>query len=278
MSEYHDVDPEESAAADADLEPLDRDPRVPLREIERDKEAYTLPRGFLRQSDSFLTSPRGVLDRIVLGNDLHALSRAAFFVTVAMSAFYGIVMGGTNFFQGSAHAFSTEFVIMVATAVKVPCLFLITLAIVVPPVYVSSTFAGARVRFDQMVALLLVSIAVTATVLASMGSVALFFSITTRSYAFIKVLHVAFFAYAGVAGLSYLIRGYGMIINENEARPNPLLFPAWLLLYMFVGTQLAWVMRPFVGNPGMEFQLFRPFTGNFYENVWASIVEVVQSW
>ncbi len=238
-------------------------------------EPFALPKGVLRQGDSFLVNPDGLLDRIAKGEDLHPISRSAFFITIVMGAAYGAVMGGSNWLQGSAIPWGTEFMIMLSTAVKVPVLFLVTLAIVVPPIYVSSTFVGARVRFDQMTALLLVSLAVTSTTLASMASVAFFFSITTTTYTFIKVLHVVFFAYAGLAGLSYLMRGFNQAIAKKHRKNNGWLFTAWLFLYMFVGTQLAWVMRPFVGAPNMEFTLFRPREGNFYENMYWSFIELL---
>ena len=31
----------------------------------------------------------------------------------------------------------------------------------------------------------------------------------------------------------------------------------WILLFGFVGTQLAWTLRPFFGDPGRPFALFR---------------------
>ena len=246
-----------------------------IKELDPPK-AFDLPKGVLRQGDSFLVHPASLLHRIAQGENLHPISRAAFFITVVMGAAYGAVMGGSNWLQGSPIPWGTEFLIMLSTAVKVPCLFLITLAIVVPPIYVSSTFVGAKVKFDQMVALLLVSLAVTATTLASMASVAFFFSITTTSYTFIKVLHVTFFAYAGLAGLTYLTRGFNRIVGTKQGNSPMGLFTAWLLLYMFVGTQLAWVMRPFVGEPNMQFTLFRPREGNFYENMWTSFWSLIE--
>ena len=78
---------------------------------------------------------------------------------------------------------------------------LLTLAIVLPPIYVSNAFVGAQLLFRQMLAMLLGSVAITVTVLSSMATVAFFFALTSRSYDFIKLLHVLFFAYAGLTGL-----------------------------------------------------------------------------
>jgi hypothetical protein len=185
-----------------------------------------------------------------------------------MAVIYGAVMGATNLLQGStAMTLGQKILMILITGIKVPVLYLLTLLIVFPPVYVLNAFVGARLAFRQMVTLLLSSVAITVTVLSSMATVAFFFSLTSRSYDFIKLLHVLFFVYAGLAGLAYLTKTVKSISLINK-RPTPRwLFVFWLFLYMFVGTQLAWVLRPFVGWPGQEFRVFRPRSGNFYESV-----------
>lgn len=208
-------------------------------------------------------------------HDLWSLARLFFFVTIAMAAVYGGVMGASNWLQGSPFHFGWEFLMMVTTAIKVPVLFLLTLLIVISPIYVSSTFVGAKVTFSQVVTMLLASLAVTTITLASMASVAFFFALTTTSYQFIKLLHVAVFAYAGVIGLSFLMRCFNAVVGLGVYSGKRLLFVAWLLLYMFVGTQLAWVMRPFVGYPGMQYTLFRERTGDFYTNVFNSLGDLL---
>ena len=45
--------------------------------------------------------------------------------------------------------------------------------------------------------------------------------------------------------------------------------------YAFVGSEMAWTLRPFIGAPSMEFELFRQLGGNFYTNVLASIGEIL---
>jgi len=48
------------------------------------------------------------------------------------------------------------------------------------------------------------------------------------------------------------------------------------VVFAFVGTQMAWSLRPFVGSPGREFSLFRQQEGNFYVGVWGSIAQVMK--
>ncbi|MEV0561637.1 hypothetical protein [Dactylosporangium sp. NPDC050588] len=52
------------------------------------------------------------------------------------------------------------------------------------------------------------------------------------------------------------------------------LLHVWILLFGFVGTQLAWTLRPFVGAPHEPFQVFRPIEGNFYVNIIHTIGEL----
>ncbi len=45
----------------------------------------------------------------------------------------------------------------------------------------------------------------------------------------------------------------------------------WILLFGFVGTQLAWTLRPFFGSPDQPFSLFRSIDGNFYGEILRSL-------
>ncbi|GAB3169448.1 hypothetical protein GCM10027259_00860 [Micromonospora palomenae] len=60
--------------------------------------------------------------------------------------------------------------------------------------------------------------------------------------------------------------------GESEQRPASMtLLYVWILLFGFVGTQLAWTLRPFVGSPGEDFALFRSIEGNFYAEILRTI-------
>lgn len=234
-------------------------------------EPAELPRGLWRQVDYILQEPERVLESIRQDRDLWRLSRVFCLVSLVMAALYGGVMGATNLLQGSEMAFSGKVMMILAVAIKVPLLFMLSLLIVLPPVYVSNTFMGARLPFRVMQAQMLAAMSTTTIVLASMATVAFFFSLTSETYDFIKLLHVLFFAYAGLVGLVSLNKAIDKASPEEHGETPGGLFFAWLVLYGFVGTQLAWVLRPFVGAPNMDFQIFRPRTGNFYESVFESL-------
>ena len=247
-----------------DVDQRSKSPEIPAVKSIQPAE---FPKGFWRQIDYMLHHPDEIMESLRLDKNLWILSRLFFMITLFMAALYGAVMGATNLLQGSEMTINGKLLMILVTGIKVPSLFLLTLFIVLPPIYVSNAFAGARNTFRQMLALLMASLAITTTILASMASVAFFFALTSGSYDFIKLLHVLFFAYAGVAGLYYLEKSVKNLVVGNERSIKRSLFLVWLLLYMFVGTQLAWVLRPFVGSPNMPFTLFRERTGNFYESV-----------
>jgi hypothetical protein len=54
---------------------------------------------------------------------------------------------------------------------------------------------------------------------------------------------------------------------KQPAPPSMTLLYVWILLFGFVGTQLAWTLRPFFGSPGMKFSLYRDIDGNFYSEI-----------
>jgi len=254
-------------------------------ETEPPRPTARFPAGFWKSVDYLIHHQEEIIESLRRDSDLWQLSRVLFLVSVIMAGLYGAVMGATNLLQGTDMELNSKLLLIVVTAIKVPVLFLLTLAIVLPPVYVSNAFVGARLSFRQMLALLLASVAIMVTILASMATVAFFFALTSRSYHFIKLLHVLIFAYAGLTGLSYLVKSLHAISPPIERRKPGLppirstpqwLFVGWLLLYMFVGTQLAWVLRPFVGSPTEKFQLFRPREGNFYESVFDSLDQLTR--
>lgn len=264
-------DREQQANAGTIPPPIPPSNHIKMSDDEQEVAPAEFPCGFWRGVDYLLHHPENVLESLRRDDNLPRLIRIFLAISLIMSAIYGAVMGATNLFQGSHMALADKFLMILVTAVKVPVLYLVTFVIVLPPIYVSNAFVGARLSIRQMVAAILAALAITTTVLASTATVAAFFALTSVSYSFIKLLHVVFFAYSGMAGLRYLSRSMTAMVAD-QTRPIPgMLFALWLALYMFVGTQMAWVLRPFVGSPDMQFQVFRPRSGNFYECVSYSI-------
>jgi hypothetical protein len=80
----------------------------------------------------------------------------------------------------------------------------------------------------------------------------------------------------GVAVLPMAPAAPSLVIRPALAPPPPrpasmTLLYIWILLFGFVGTQLAWTLRPFFGSPDEPFQVFRHLEGTFYEDIFRTI-------
>jgi hypothetical protein len=71
------------------------------------------------------------------------------------------------------------------------------------------------------------------------------------------------FAIASVSA-QWILRDY----YQPLIRRNPLhrwMLRAWLVVYAFVGIQMGWILRPFIGDPASPVQFFRQDSwGNAY--------------
>ncbi|HEY9795917.1 MAG TPA: hypothetical protein V6D30_09775, partial [Leptolyngbyaceae cyanobacterium] len=121
------------------------------------------------------------------------------------------------------------------------------------------------------------AVSVTSVLLFSFAPITLFFLISTYNYQFLILLNVAFFTITGFIGIKFLYQGMRLMAEQDiegmETRMSMLRF--WLILYAFVGTQLAWTLRPFFGTPGSTFVLFRELEGNFYLSLLQAIGEII---
>lgn len=200
---------------------------------------------------------------------------AGLFLGLSYGAFMGLFAG----LRGGTGSIAQ----LLTSMVKVPALFLLTLIVTFPSLYVFSALSGSRLQFKDTLRLLLAAIAVNLTLLASFGPVTGFFTLSTDSYPFMILLNVFFFAVSGVIGLGFLRKALGTVFANPSAVPSANATPAavptaatdpasrvfqvWTFIYAVVGAQMGWVLRPFVGAPGEPFQLFRHRESNFFAAV-----------
>jgi hypothetical protein len=93
-----------------------------------------------------------------------------------------------------------------ASAAKVPALFLLTLIVTFPSLYVFNALVGSQLGVVAVLRLLVASLGVNLAVLSSLGPIVAFFAVSTTSYAFMVLLNVAAFAAAGGLGLLFLLQ------------------------------------------------------------------------
>src|SRR5438309_68431 len=76
---------------------------------------------------------------------------------------------------------------------------------------------------------------------------------------------------SSVYGVMANRRLFGLLrkMNGRDATALSVVF-SWLAGNLFLGAQLAWNLRPFIGSPQLAVQFLRddPLRGNFYEAVW----------
>lgn len=265
------------------------------------------------------------LDRILRGkailpgalqkNDLKIPLGGSLLTILLMAVLYGICMG---FFAGFREDGSC-FMQWLAGAVKVPALFFLTLAVTFPSLYVFTALVDSRLRFVPLMQLIVVSLVVNVTVLASLGPIVAFFSVSTTSYAFMLFFNMLVFAIAGVWGFVFMLQmlsrlgtaknesmtpaeqsdeslnndpsqagqkhenteppvlvethvveeGFGLRKAKDrggESNVNGILV-FWMMVFGLVFAQMAWVLRPILGDPSKPFQWFCEREPNSFQAV-----------
>jgi hypothetical protein len=100
-------------------------------------------------------------------------------------------------------------------------------------------------------------------ILASLAPFTLLWYASSAGYAGAVLFNALMF---GVASFSaqQVLRGYYEPLVRRSVKHRWML-RSWLLIYSFVGIQMGWILRPFIGDPTSPVQFFREDTwGNAY--------------
>jgi hypothetical protein len=184
-------------------------------------------------------------------------------------SFYGAIIGA---FSSPQQA--------LASAIKLPALYLLTLVVCLPALYIFNVLFGSTKSLGQHFAYILSTAAVIALLLCGFAPVTLFFLITInplKDYSFFLLLNVAIFTLTGVFGVSFLYQAMrpDEVETDHNVKLRAKILRLWLILYGFVGSQLGWTLRPFFGSPDESFAIFRPREGNFLIGVWNAFVNIM---
>lgn len=141
---------------------------------------------------------------------------------------------------------------------------------------------GLNISMRQSMLAILMSIAIAAAIMGAFSPLLGFLVWnappmtpdvkSTATYGLIKLTIVAVIAFAGIAGNVRLFQLLAQLApRRNIARR---VFIAWLAGNLFLGSQLSWISRPFIGSPQLTVAFLREnaLKGNFYENVWGTVV------
>jgi hypothetical protein len=168
------------------------------------------------------------LDRIIRGDAtrLPSLQRGTIdlpvgglsLVLILLAMVYGVCMGLFALILRFRTSPSVGIEQMLATMVKVPMLFLFTLLVTFPSLYVFNALVGSRLTIGSVLRLLIAAMAVMMAVLASFGPIVAFFAVSTTSYPFMKLLNVIVFAIAGFLGLAFLLQTlHRLTVAQSQA-------------------------------------------------------------
>ncbi|HEV8266907.1 MAG TPA: hypothetical protein VGR00_01690 [Thermoanaerobaculia bacterium] len=200
--------------------------------------------------------PRVTIDRIRRTDDLPGLSRRSLLFILAGSAAFGLALG----------SYAGGFWQVVASAVKVPLLLLGTAFLSFPTYFVLQMLRGSRpLTLDAAVALQLSSLSATAVLWGSFAPPLLFLVGSTHHYRLAQFFSLAIGAIGGMVGLARFLKLHRELVEPDRILRGHLLL--YFVLFSAVGGQLAWVLRPFIGDPGLPFQLFRTLGGDMFTHV-----------
>lgn len=171
------------------------------------------------------------------------------------------------------------------TAVKFPLLILLTTAGTALLNGMLAQLLGLGISFRQSALAIATGFAVTSAVLAALAPVTLYLWWSTPAFASEQalvahnatlVVHVGLVALAGAIGNLTIYRLMSAI-SGSAARAARIL-AAWLAVNLFLGSQLSWIMRPFVGSPALPVEFFRAdaLRGNFYEATWRAAANLLR--
>jgi hypothetical protein len=141
------------------------------------------------------------------------------------------------------------------SAVKVPLLLGAVTLVCLPSFFAVHVALGLSSGFRAACNGVLAAQATLAVTLASLSPLVLFAYASGATYRQAILANGAAFAVATLAGQATLRRHYRPLLAIDPRYRLPRVL--WGALYVFVAIQGAWVLRPFVGAPGLRPSLLR---------------------
>lgn len=165
------------------------------------------------------------------------------------------------------------------TAIKLPLIMLLTAMGNGLLNGMLAPLLGLNITFRQSLLAVVMSFSIAAAILGAFAPLIGFLiwnvpplasqtKISDDIYSVILLVNVAVIALAGITANLRLLQLLRQMGGGSRAKAVRVLF-AWLAGNLFLGAQLSWILRPFIGSPGLPTAFLRPdaFHGNFYETV-----------
>ena len=214
---------------------------------------------------------RGDADRVAESVSRAGLESVAQFSLIILvgAGLYGATLG---LWRGPLQAFYT--------AIKFPLVIFLTCLGNGTINGMLAQILGSGLSFRQTAITILMSFAIAAIILAGFAPLTLFVWFNAPplgskgailGHSVMLLTHVFAIALAGVIANSRLL-GLLRKISGSDRVARAVLF-SWLAGNLFLGAQIAWNLRPFIGSPKLAIEFLRsdPLRGNFYEAVWRAL-------
>jgi len=182
-----------------------------------------------------LRSPAEVAADCREDRDLKSLAANAIGAIFAGAVLFGAAVGSWR--GGVQIAF---------VAAKLPLVTLGTLALCVPAFYAVAAVFGRPWSLRAAVSIMLVAGARLSLVLLAATPVVWLAINLGASYDAVKLMAALAYALAGLAALGLLLRGLG----DGPGRIGTVL--TFIGVFLVVGGQSAWILRPYIGTPGRD--------------------------
>jgi hypothetical protein len=178
---------------------------------------------------------------------------------------YGAVMGA---FPSSA---GIRLLQVLFSALKVPLLLLATFILALPSFFVLNTLMGLRADFTHALRALLATQAALTVILSSFAPFTALWYCSFADYPSAILYNTLMFGLASFAAQFVLRRLYRPLIARSPRHKH--LLRAWLVIYAFVGIQMGWVLRPFIGQPTGPTTFLRD---NAWSNAYTSLLDITR--
>lgn len=205
--------------------------------------------GILRGEFSFapFEPPRKVITRLIA-----FIMVCGFGYGAVMGTFGGL--GGERVWQ------------VIYSAAKVPLLLFATFLVSLPSFFVFNTLFGLRSDFPQVIGVLFATQAGLTVLLLALAPYTALWYVSSSNYDAAVIFNGVMFGMASLGAQWLLSRSYQPLITANPK--HRVMLRVWLGIYIFVGIQMGWILRPFVGDPSLPVQFFRrEVWGNAYVEV-----------
>lgn len=188
--------------------------------------------------------------------EIGRIARRILPLALAAGLLYGAAMG----------AYGLRGLQVLYSALKVPVLLGASTVLCLPGLAAFLGGIGLGGHMRPILRGIVLSQATVMISLAALAPVIALVYVSTADYAVAKAFNGLMFALASAAGQWTLARHFRPLLAvEPRCRIGLVL---WLVLYVFVGVQLAWVLRPFIGHPGLPVRFLREDAwGNAYVQV-----------